>query len=156
MGREIGLVSAPRARRGGVLQARQQFDPSPLFRRARDYCERNGWEWYILSATHGLLSPRQVIGDDGSTVHTMAAEERLVWAHAIVARLDDISARSTQPLAFTLLAGHKYADLLMRAGPQLALATPLAGLDFVARLRWFDERLRVRSRMLGSDGDGRT
>jgi hypothetical protein len=37
MSRRIALVAAPRARRGGVLRARDEFDPSPLFRRARDY-----------------------------------------------------------------------------------------------------------------------
>ena len=53
---------------------------------------------------------------------------------------------------FELLAGQRYADLLTRAAPQLPLATPLAGLDFVARLRWFDARLQVRSRLLAPKG----
>ena len=146
--RQIGLVAAPRARRGGILQAREQFDASPLFRRARDYCERVGMEWYVLSATHGLLAPRQVIGDDDAAVQTFSAEQRLRWALDIAACLDALSARSGQSLSFTLLASQRYADLLRRAAPYLQLTTPLAGLDTSARLRWFDERLRVRSRLL--------
>lgn len=148
MARQIGLVAAPRARRGGILQARVQFEASPLFRRARDYCERAGLEWYILSATHGLLSPRQVVGDSGAAVTLLSAEERARWASDVTARLDELIARSGQPLTFTLLASQRYADLLTHAAPHLPLTTPLAGLDTSARLRWFDERLRVRSRLL--------
>ncbi len=146
--RQIGLVAAPRARRGGILQAREQFDPSPLFRRARDYCERVELEWYILSASHGLLAPRQVVGVGGVVVQTLNAEERLRWASEIVASLAVLIARSGQPLTFTLLASQRYSDLLRRVAPHLPLTTPLAGLDTSARLRWFDERLRVRSRLL--------
>ncbi len=148
MARQIGLVAAPRMRRGGVLRARDQFDVSPLFRRARDYCERAGIEWYILSATHGLLAPRQVVGDGGAAVTMLSQEERLRWASGVAARLDALIAGSGQPLTFTLLASQRYADLLMRVAPHLPLTTPLAGLDASARLRWFDERLRVRSRLL--------
>ena len=148
MARQIGLVAAPRSRRGGILRARDQFDASPLFCRARDYCERAGMEWYILSPTHGLLAPRQVVGDGGAVVQALSAEERLRWASDITTSLEALLARAGQPLTFTLLAGQRYADLLTRVAPHLPLATPLAGLDTSARLRWFDERLRVRSRLL--------
>jgi len=152
MAREIGLVAAPRARRGGILRAQDQFDASPLFRRARNYCERAGMEWYILSASHGLLAPRQVIGDGSVAVQTLSAEERLRWATGIASRLDTLIARSGQPLTFMVLASQRYADLLTRAAPHLPLITPLSGLDTSARLRWFDKRLRVRSRLLASHG----
>ncbi|HEX9035537.1 MAG TPA: hypothetical protein VF808_00945 [Ktedonobacterales bacterium] len=149
MERRIGLVAAPRVRRGGILQARDQFDASPLFRRARDYCERHRLEWYILSASHGLIPPQQVIGDTHAVVHTMTPEERARWAEDIAARLAALQARSAQPVVFTLLASQRYVELLLRAAPALPLVTPLAGLTLAARLRWFDERLRVQPRLLG-------
>jgi hypothetical protein len=148
LARQIGLVAAPRARRGGMLRARDQFAVSPLFRRARDYCERIGVEWYILSATHTLLSPLQVIGDGGTPVQGLTAAERRQWAARVVTRLDALKARSSQRIVFTLLASQRYTELLARVDPRLPLQTPLAGLDTPARLRWFDERLRVRSRLL--------
>lgn len=152
MARRIALVAAPRARRGGILQARDQFDPSPLFRRARDYCERAGLEWFILSAMHGLLAPSQVIGDERYAVHALDVEERAHWAADVASQLDSLTRGTAQAVMFELLAGQRYADLLTRAAPQLPLATPLAGLDFVARLRWFDARLQVRSRLLAPKG----
>lgn len=149
MAREIGLVAAARARRGGILRARDQFEPSPVFRRARDYCERAGLEWYILSGAHYLLAPQQVIGPDDPFIHAMAAEARARWAAEVTTRLCALRDRSAQPLRFTLLASQRYADLLARAAPDLPIETPLSGMDLASRLRWFDHRLQVRSRLLG-------
>jgi hypothetical protein len=151
MPRQIGLVAAPRARRGGVLQAREQFDASPLFRRARDYCERVGWEWYILSASHGLLTPRQVVSDNGAHIQTLSPDDRMRWAREIAARLRDLAAHTSQPLEVTLLASQRYAEMIGRAASDIPLITPLAGLGVSERLQWFEERLRVRSRLLTPD-----
>ncbi len=149
MARQIGLVAAAKARRGGILRARDQFDLSPVFRRARDYCERAGMEWYILSGSHYLLAPHQVIGPDDAFIHALAAEERAQWATEVARRLHRLRDRSGEPLRFTLLASQRYADLLTRAAPDLPLDLPLSGLDLASRLRWFDHHLRVRSRLLG-------
>jgi hypothetical protein len=152
MPRQIGLVAAPRARRGGLLQAREQYEPAPLFRRARDYFERGGWEWYVLNASHGLITPRQVVGADGAHVNSLNAEERAAWAREIAARLCELRDGSAGPLVFILLASQSYAELLKRAAPDLELATPLVGLSVSERINWFEERLRIRSRLLGGDG----
>lgn len=148
MARQIGLVAAAKARRGGILRARDQFDLSPVFRRARDYCDRAGMEWYILSGSHHLLSPQQVIGPDDAFVHMLSADERATWAAAVCQRLRRLQQNSSEPLIFTLLASQRYAELLLRAAPDLPLDTPLGGLFLGERLRWFDRHLEVRSRLL--------
>lgn len=152
MARRIGLVAAAKLRRGGILRARDQFDLSPVFRRTRDYCERAGMEWYILSGSHYLLSPQQVIGPDDTFIHALDPDARASWAAEVVARLTALAARSGEETTFILLASQRYADLLARAAPDLALELPLSGLDLAARLRWFDHHLRLRSRLLGGDG----
>lgn len=149
MTRRIGLVAAAKLRRGGILRARDQFDSSPVFRRTRDYCERAGIEWYILSGKHYLLAPQQVIGPDDVFVHALDPDARAAWAAEVAARLRALAERSGEPTTFTLLASQRYADLLARAAPDLPLDLPLSGLDLAARLRWFDHHLRVRSRLLG-------
>ncbi len=148
MARQIGLVAAAKARRGGILRARDQFDLSPVFRRARDYCDRAGLEWYILSGSHYLLAPHQVIGPDDAFVHALSADERNAWATEVCHRLCGLQERSSEPLTFTLLASQRYAELLVRAAPDLPLDTPLGGLSLGERLRWFDSHLVVRSRLL--------
>ena len=58
MARKIGLVAASKRRRGGIARAHEQFEPSPVFRRARDFCDRSYSEWYVLSTMY-LLAPPQ-------------------------------------------------------------------------------------------------
>jgi len=53
-----------------------------------------------------------------------------------------------------LFASQRYADLLARVAPELPIELPLGGLPLRDRLRWYDERLRVRSRLLGGAPDG--
>jgi uncharacterized protein DUF6884 len=84
---------------------------------------------------HGLLALSQVIGDEHYAVHALDVEDRARWATVVTSRLDALTRGTAQLVMFELLAGQRYADLLTRAAPHLPLATPLAGLDFVARLR---------------------
>ncbi len=154
IGRRIGLVAAAQRRRTGVRQAREQFASSPTFRRARDYCERAYGEWYILSASHLLLAPQQVIGPDELRLSALTADERLEWAARVAARLRARRDRSAEALTFVLFASHRYATLLARAAPELSIELPLRGLAPRERLRWYDERLRVRSRLLGGPANG--
>jgi hypothetical protein len=144
----IALVAARARQRGVVCQASEQFEPSPMFRRARDYCLRAYPEWYILSTRHGLISPRQVIGPGERPLAALTAEERAAWARGIASALDERQARSADPLAFVLFTSQLYADLLARAAPQCTFELPLSGLSFSQRLRWYDERLSTRSRLL--------
>src|SRR5262249_29737942 len=88
----IALVAAPRRQRGVICRAREQFDPSPVFRHARNYCERGGGEWYILSAAHDLLAPHQVIGPEPRSLPTLSAEERASWAKGVAAALGERAA----------------------------------------------------------------
>jgi hypothetical protein len=148
MARHIGLVAQSKRRRGGICRARDQFDPSPIFRRGRDFCDREHGEWYVLSTSHGLVPPHQVIGADAPPLHALSAEERVQWAAQVAEQLRARIERSGQPLTFALYASQHYADLLMRAAPLADFALPLSGMSFWERLQWYDERLRIRTRVL--------
>lgn len=144
----IALVAAPRQQRGTICRAREQYERSPIFRRARDFCERSGGEWYILSAAHGLLPPQQVIGPELRPLHALWAEERATWAAKVAAALYERAAHSAEPPTFALYASQRFADALLRAAPGLEILLPLGGMLLRERLRWYDERLRVRPRVL--------
>jgi uncharacterized protein DUF6884 len=144
----IALVAASRRQRGTICRAAEQYDYSPVFRRARDYCERKYPEWYILSARHYVLSPQQVIGPEDTSVHILDTDDRFVWAEHVTHMLIARQERSAEPVHFALYASQRYADLLQRAAPTLTFELPLSGLGFGERLRWYDERLHVRSRVL--------
>jgi hypothetical protein len=155
MATRIGLVAQPKRRRGGICRAREQFEPSALFRRARDFCDREHGEWYILSTSHGLVAPQQVIGAQAPHLHTLDARARSTWARSITDRLRERQERSATPLTFVVYASQQYADLLARAAPDLAFERPLAGLPLRERLRWYDDRLRLATRVLSHPLDER-
>jgi hypothetical protein len=144
----IGLLAASRMQRGDVYPAAQQFDRSPLFRRARDYCERAFDEWYVLCPARPLLAPRQVIGLTPASLDDLVAEERLSWAEMIGRALREMAALRSGEAHFVTLASQRTVELLARGAPDLRFEAPLAGLSLGERLRWYDERLRVRQRLL--------
>jgi hypothetical protein len=146
----IGLIAASRMQRGGVYPAAQQFARSPLFRRARDYCEREFDEWYVLCPGRPLLSPRQVIGASPASLDDLAAETRQAWAEMIGQALGERAAQRSGDAHFVALSSQRTVELLARAAPELRFDAPLSGLTLGQRLRWYDERLRVRERLLSS------
>lgn len=148
MNKRIGLVAAPKRRRGAICRAREQYDPSPVFRRARDHCDREYGEWYVVCTSRGLLAPHRVIGADAPALHAMPVAERWRWADGVAAQLCERQERSAEPLTFVLYASQQYADLLLRAAPFADFELPLAGLSLGGRVRWYDERLRTPARML--------
>src|SRR5215831_2398238 len=130
--------------RGGVYPAAHQFARSPLFRRARDYCERAFDEWFVLCPGRPLLSPRQVIGRLPATLDELAAVERHTWAEMIGQTLREMTTQRSGDAHFVALASQRTVELLARAAPDLRIDAPLGGLTLGQRLRWYDERLRVR------------
>jgi hypothetical protein len=147
MAQRIGLVAAPRQQRGTICRARDQYDPSPVFRRARDYCERTYDSLYVLSPTHGLVAAQQVIGPDAAPFTALDAAERQRWARAAAIRLRELCERSAEPPTFYLYAGQRVASLLLRAAPFAEIQRPLSGLRLGAQLRWYNERLAVTPRI---------
>jgi len=57
--------------------------------------------------------------------------------------------RRAEPLIFVLYASQRHAEVLQRANPDLVFELPLSGMSLYRRLRWYDDRLRIASRMLG-------
>ncbi len=148
MARAIGLVAASKRRRGGIARVHEQFDPSPVFRRARDFCDRSYSEWYVLSTVYLLAPPQQVIGAGEPALYLLSAAERTTWAEAVARQLRERAGRSAKPPTFVLYGSQLYAEVLTRAAPDLQFKMPLSGMSFVERLHWYDERLRIQPRVL--------
>lgn len=78
----------------------------------------------------------------------MSAQERAKWAERVAGQLSARMERSAQPLTFVLYASKQYAELLTRAAPFATFELPLAGMSLRERIRWYDERLQIRARVL--------
>lgn len=143
---EIGLVAASRRQRGTICRAADQFDPSPVFRRARQYCERAFDEWYILTPHYPLALPHQVLGPSTTRIAELCAVERGRWSAELSRRLYERCLRSPDPVRFVLFCGARTAELVARAVPFAEIVVPHAGLSLAERMHWYDERLRREER----------
>lgn len=147
MAQRIGLIGSPRRQRGTVCQAREQYDASLIFRRARDYCERTYDALFILSPSHGLVPAHQVIGPDATPFALLEREQRSRWADAVAGELRLLCERSADPPTFYLFAGQRVAHLLLRAAPFAHIERPLGGMSVTEQRRWFEQRLRASPRV---------
>jgi hypothetical protein len=152
MAQRIGLIGAPRRQRGTVCQAREQYDTSPIFRRARDYCERTYDALYILSPTHGLVPAHRVIGPDDTPFAHQDLEQKRRWEQQVAGELRAMCERSTEPPTFYLFAGQRVQRALLRAAPFATVEWPLGGMKVAEQRHWFEQRLRITRRVWLGDG----
>lgn len=103
----IALVSCVKTKLPRRAPARELYT-SPLFRGMRAYAESRADEWYILSAEHGLVHPRNVIEPYETTLAKMYAVDRWRWANRVCTQLDAILPRWPQAAEIVILAGTLY------------------------------------------------
>jgi hypothetical protein len=114
---------------------------SVLFKQSRAYAERNGDEWAILSAMHGLVLPDRQLAPYECPMSHYTAEGKRMWAARTA---EKIKARwPPETTKFIVLAGKDYAKALEEF-PHVE--TPLAGLGMGRRLGWLrDHGFRCES-----------
>lgn len=109
---------------------------SVLFRQGREWAERNGRRWFILSALHGLIEPDAELAPYDLHMAQLTRDQRAGWASTVV---DDLRTHGLPDERLTVLAGELYTVPLGDAGVRLDL--PLAGLSVGRRLAWFKREL---------------
>lgn len=108
---------------------------SPWFQKARAYVERQGGQWFILSAKHGLIGPDEVIEPYDETLARMPAAARRLWG----ARVIEAMGRQIEADApLIVLAGRNYRDPLWQSIARRA-SVPMEGLGIGAQLAWLSE-----------------
>ena len=130
----VGLVACGARKLPGVTEARNLYI-STLFKKSRDYVEKNCNNWYILSAKHGLLEPDQVIGPYEETLNTKSRSEREEWAAKV---WRDLKQRLAPDDEIIILAGKKYREFLL---PEIShrgfqFMVPMEGLGIGRQLQW--------------------
>lgn len=139
MGTRVALVSCVKTKQKADAPARDLYT-SALFRGMRRYAEQNADAWYILSAKHGLLGPREVVAYYEQTLNDMPVADRLAWAE----RVEQALLKVLQPRAeVIILAGKRYRENLVPFLEQheFSVTVPMAGLAFGLQLRWLKEQL---------------
>jgi cytoplasmic iron level regulating protein YaaA (DUF328/UPF0246 family) len=108
---------------------------SDLFEKARNFVERQGGRWFILSAKYGLVAPEEVIEPYNETLKDKTADERHRWASEVVEELKVHCPRGT---TVVFLAGERYREFLVSALREFgtSIEIPMEGLRIGEQLSW--------------------
>ena len=123
---------------------------SPLFSAARSYAERRADQWFILSAKHGLLSPKDVIAPYNESLLNQSEAQRQAWAADV---LGAFNARVPAGGRVIFLAGSAYRSYLAPAleSEGHETAAPMSALGIGSQVAWLQKVEREHARLLHID-----
>lgn len=131
------LIGCVKTQLPGLAPAEELF-VSPLFRRRREFAERSGRPWFVLSSRHGLVHPAQVIEAYDLCLARQPIASRRQWGRLIVAQLEaavgNLAERTVE-----VHAGSAHLDpiALPLRDRGVAVVAPLRGLSLGRHLAWY-------------------
>jgi hypothetical protein len=134
----VFLVACVSEKHGRAMPARDLYC-SAWFQKARAFVEREGADWFILSAKYGLVEPDRVIAPYDETLMDKTIDERREWSRKVV---EELGMRCAPGTSVVILAGEKYREFLSPALTQLGwrVEVPMEGLGIGEQLSWLSER----------------
>lgn len=134
----IVLVACAKKKLKVEAKARDLYT-SALFKKARGYAERNGDQWFILSALHGLVDPEKRLRPYNVTLRNYGKRERELWALGRV--LPALTTVAPAGSKIIVLAGRAYFENLepelLRRGFEVVI--PMRGMDLFLMMRWLKD-----------------
>jgi len=132
------LISCSKSKLNERATARELYTGT-LFQKAVAWAERHGYEWFVVSALHGLLTPDQTIAPyNYSLKQRRGSRERESWAHlAISAHLTNHVAKGSH--AF-LIMPELYRRFIQHEleRQSITYTNPLEHLAIGQQMRWLD------------------
>jgi len=130
------LVSCVKSKQPHDAPARELYT-SAWFTKVRTIVEAKDSDWYILSATHGLVSPSDVIAPYERTLNTLGVKERKDWAARV---LDHMEPKVRKYSRVVFFAGMRYREFLIEPLQRLSLTieVPMEGLSIGRQLAWLN------------------
>lgn len=140
---EIGLVSCTKRKKESAAKPKDLYEPSALFRKAREYVEQNHDEWYVLSAKHHMLNPEgPAIEPYDETLTSTGVDDRRSWSQTVIEQLEDRELL-VEDNTLVIHAGAAYYDELrpLLDPEPVDIEIPTEGLRMGETLAWYNERI---------------
>lgn len=150
---DVVLIGCVKSKRESGAAAKDLY-VSDYFAKMRDYAERSGRPWYILSAEHGLVSPDQWLEPYDRYLANETPEYRRAWgdrvARQLTTELGDVTGR-----VLDVHAGEHYLAAVAGGldGSDAVVLAQLAGLTIGRRLQWYQTQ-QSTDRLVEALGDG--
>jgi len=139
MQRTLVLVACCGPKLSGEHPAGEIYQ-SDLFLKSREWAEREGNEWAILSAKYGVLKPDEIISSYDVTLNEMPVEKRRLWQEMVKSQL---SQYKSDKIIF--LAGNRYCEWVDESWNT---ERPMEGLGIGQQLAWLKEQNQTEELML--------
>ena len=121
------LVACCGKKKNGTYPASDIYE-SELFLKSKEYAERNGDEWGILSALYGYIKPETRIAPYDRTLNDLPKHERDAWGSVVKDQL-----KEWKDHKIILLAGNKYCEWVT---DEYTTERPMEGLGIGQQLAW--------------------
>jgi hypothetical protein len=131
----VYLVSCVSKKQAKRARAKDLY-VSTWFQKARAYVESDrGARWFILSAKHGLLDPKDVTFPYEKTLYGMQAASRRKWAAKVIRQMNHLSLSNHRVV---VLAGVRYREFLIDylKVRSAVVDIPLKRLSIGRQLQW--------------------
>tara|TARA_Y100000310_G_C20401441_1_gene677589 strand:- start:22 stop:795 length:774 start_codon:yes stop_codon:yes gene_type:complete len=135
----ICLVSCVGKKRSERIAAKDLYI-SDWFLKARCFVEEKRFQWFILSAEHGLIHPDQMISPYEKTLNTMGVKDRRDWARKVLGQIEETIPKAK---SFIFLAGQRYRENLVEPLRQKGseIHIPMEGLTIGRQLSWLQAQV---------------
>lgn len=136
--RRIGLVGCVKEKTARPAAAGDLYT-SALFRGRRKFVESSCDEWWILSALHGLLHPRDLLEPYDVTLKSMPAAERRRWSAHVLRGIEE-RIQPRQGDVVELHCGAEYRDFGLAEGLRqrgVVLENPTHGMPIGKQLSFY-------------------
>ena len=139
--RRIALVSCcgEKASSTTPMPARQLYR-SQLFRKSVAWVEKQGLEWFVLSAAYGMIKPDEQLMPYNKTMRGASPDERAAWDQGVAQQIDAYTIDDAA-VEITLLAGETYAGWVPKVQAFANVAQPMKGMQIGQRLQWLTKQL---------------
>lgn len=133
------LISCSKSKLNERATARELYTGT-LFKKAVAWAERHGYEWFVISAFHGLLTPEQTIAPyNYSLKDRRGSRERKAWAYlAISAHLTTHVAKGSHAFLIMPELYRRYIQHELDR-QSITYTNPLQHLAIGEQMRWLDK-----------------
>jgi len=139
MRKTLVLVACCGPKLNGMHEAGNIYQ-SDLFQKSKEWAEREGDAWAILSAKHGVLSPTEVIQEYDVTLNEMPAAKRREWCDMVREQL-----APWKPERIVVLAGNRYCEWIT---DEWMTERPMEGLGIGQQLAWLKKENQTEELLL--------
>lgn len=132
------LISCSKSKLTERAAARELYTGT-LFKKSVAWAERHGYEWFVISALHGLLTPDQTIAPYNYSLKQLrGSRERESWAYlAISAHLTNHVAKGSHAFLIMPELYRRYIQHELDR-QSMGYTNPLQHLAIGEQMRWLD------------------